>query len=155
MNFGIMCLLIRTYKTFQALVAGGKIGITSILTMLLLNQLGNIIVQRSSCLLESSMYFCRQEQTQNSLTLNTWFRYDNHPLKSSLEQFAHFPIATSSKEGQKQPRLLLVSVDVREGAAVTFDIRKWEVAESLSMAIIIRLMEEVKQTTKMQDMNIL
>jgi NTE family protein len=53
---------------------------------------------------------------------NTWYRYDNQPLKHSLEQFSKFPIATSFKEGQEnQPRLLLVSVDVMEGAAVTFD----------------------------------
>jgi NTE family protein len=55
---------------------------------------------------------------------NTWYRYDNQPLKSSLEQFANFPIATSFKEeegSQNQPRLLLVSVDVMEGATVTFD----------------------------------
>ena len=54
---------------------------------------------------------------------NTWYRYDNKPLKKSLEQFANFPIATDFREEsrQKQPRLLLVSVDVLEGAVVTFD----------------------------------
>jgi hypothetical protein len=34
---------------------------------------------------------------------------------------AGFPISTSFEKDQKQPRLLLVSVDVLEGAAVTFD----------------------------------
>lgn len=50
---------------------------------------------------------------------NIWPIYSNHPLKKSLETYASFPIATSSD--QNQPRLLLVSVDVLEGAVVTFD----------------------------------
>ena len=53
--------------------------------------------------------------------LNIWFVYTNQPLKDSLEKFARFPIATSYNYNQKQPRLLLVSVDVLEGEAVTFD----------------------------------
>src|SRR5215471_10433092 len=54
---------------------------------------------------------------------NTWFRYDKAPLKRSIEKFARFPIATDHKDDtdQKQPRLLLVSVDVQEGKTVTFD----------------------------------
>jgi len=53
---------------------------------------------------------------------NTWFRYDKDPLKISIEKFAKFPIATNFGEDyQKLPRLLLVSVDVQEGATVTFD----------------------------------
>ena len=52
---------------------------------------------------------------------NTWFRYDKNPLKRSIEQFAKFPISTNYEENQKQPRLLLISVDVQEGATVTFD----------------------------------
>jgi NTE family protein len=40
-------------------------------------------------------------------------------LKRTLERFAHFPIMTSVEE--KQPRLLLVTVDVKTGDAVTFD----------------------------------
>jgi NTE family protein len=52
---------------------------------------------------------------------NTWYRFDSEPLKRSLERFAKFPIATSFNEETQQPRLLLVSVDVAEGAAVTFD----------------------------------
>jgi predicted acylesterase/phospholipase RssA len=52
-----------------------------------------------------------------------WYRFDSGPLKRSLERFAKFPIATSfdEKSSLPQPRLLLVSVDVAEGAAVTFD----------------------------------
>jgi NTE family protein len=54
---------------------------------------------------------------------NIWYRFDSRPLKRSLERFAKFPIATSfdEKSSLPQPRLLLVSVDVAEGAAVTFD----------------------------------
>ncbi|MGC2685293.1 MAG: hypothetical protein WA323_25840, partial [Candidatus Nitrosopolaris sp.] len=50
---------------------------------------------------------------------NTWYIYDNKPLKESLEKFARFPISTSFEKGE--PRLLLVAVDVQEGAAVIFD----------------------------------
>jgi len=50
---------------------------------------------------------------------NTWYLYSNEPLKESLETFAQFPIATSFN--RNEPKLLLVSVDVQEGAVVTFD----------------------------------
>jgi NTE family protein len=55
--------------------------------------------------------------------LKIWYRFDNEPLKRSLERFVKFPIATSfdEKSSSPQPRLLLVSVDVAEGAAVVFD----------------------------------
>ncbi len=52
---------------------------------------------------------------------NMWYRYDNYPLKTTIEKFAKFPIATSHDENSQQPRLLLVSVDVQDGATVTFD----------------------------------
>ena len=45
--------------------------------------------------------------------------YDKQPLQKSLEKFAKFPIATSYEKGE--PRLLVVSTDVAEGKAVTFD----------------------------------
>src|SRR5215469_577893 len=50
---------------------------------------------------------------------NTWYIYDNKPLKESLEKFAKFPISTSFEKGE--PRLLLVAADVQEGSPVTFD----------------------------------
>jgi NTE family protein len=53
--------------------------------------------------------------------LNSWLIYNNQPLKDTLEKFAKFPIATNYSRNQKQPRLLLVSVDVLEGAVVSFD----------------------------------
>ena len=40
-------------------------------------------------------------------------------LKRSLEQYARFPIKTDKEKGE--PRLLLVTVDVKTGDAVTFD----------------------------------
>jgi NTE family protein len=46
--------------------------------------------------------------------------YIYYSLKRTLERFAHFPIKTSPLE-RKEPRLLLVSVDVKTGDAVTFD----------------------------------
>jgi len=50
---------------------------------------------------------------------NTWYIYDNRPLKESLEKFAKFPIATSFENNE--PRLLLVAVDVQELTPVVFD----------------------------------
>ena len=50
---------------------------------------------------------------------NTWYIYDNKPLKDSLEKFAKFPISTNFENGE--PRLLLVAIDVQEAAAVVFD----------------------------------
>lgn len=54
---------------------------------------------------------------------NIWFHFDSEPLKRSLERFAKFPIATTfdEKSSLSQPRLILMSVDVAEGAAVAFD----------------------------------
>jgi predicted acylesterase/phospholipase RssA len=51
--------------------------------------------------------------------LNTWYIYDNRPLKESLEKFAKFPISTSFENNE--PRLLLVAVDVQEATPVIFD----------------------------------
>lgn len=50
---------------------------------------------------------------------NTWYIYDNKPLKESLEKFAKFPIYTSFENNE--PRLLLVAVDVQEATPVVFD----------------------------------
>jgi NTE family protein len=50
---------------------------------------------------------------------NTWYLYDNRPLKESLEKFAKFPISTSFENNE--PRLLLVAVDVKEATPVVFD----------------------------------
>ena len=50
---------------------------------------------------------------------NTWYIYDNRPLKESLEKFVKFPISTSLENNE--PRLLLVAVDVQELIPVVFD----------------------------------
>jgi NTE family protein len=51
-----------------------------------------------------------------------------NPLRSSIDKcIKEFPIATSDEEHKgkmSEPRLLLVSVDVQEGATVTFDSYK-------------------------------
>jgi NTE family protein len=68
---------------------------------------------------------------------NSWLRYNNSPLRESLEEFAYFPLSTSfnnnnnkndeNRERQPdkgfsyEPRLLTVAVDVADGVAVTFD----------------------------------
>ena len=50
---------------------------------------------------------------------NVWFRHSNNPLEESITKYAKFPILTDRKN--KQPRLLVFSVDVAEGVTVTFD----------------------------------
>jgi NTE family protein len=51
---------------------------------------------------------------------NIWYVYNNDRLRASLKEFlSQEPIATTHEE--KQPRLLIFSVDVAEGATVTFD----------------------------------
>src|SRR5919199_5783208 len=70
--------------------------------------------------------------------LNTWFLYDSKPLEKLLREkyLTEFPLKTDLG----QPRLLLVSVDILESIAVTFDsyekengIRKTEYGEVLSI----------------------
>ena len=48
-----------------------------------------------------------------------WFIHSAKPLQDSIEHYAKFPIATNFDE--KQPRLLVFSVDVSAGETVTFD----------------------------------
>lgn len=50
---------------------------------------------------------------------NMWFTHDNTELQKTISSFTDFPIATKFEE--KQPRLLVFSVDVAEGQTVTFD----------------------------------
>jgi NTE family protein len=56
---------------------------------------------------------------------NIWLHYKNEELRKSIEKYVEFPIATTFDHGsdneKQQPRLLIVSTDVREGEAVTFD----------------------------------
>jgi predicted acylesterase/phospholipase RssA len=54
-----------------------------------------------------------------SLPNNQWYFYDNVKLRETVinRGFANFPISTTGNE----PRLLIVSTDLADGAAVTFD----------------------------------
>lgn len=54
-----------------------------------------------------------------SLPNNQWYLYSNAKLRETLSKprFTKFHIATSRNE----PRLLIVSTDVADGATVTFD----------------------------------
>ena len=55
-----------------------------------------------------------------SLPNNQWYLYSNAKLRETLSEprFTKFPIATNRNE----PRLLIISTDVADGATVTFDI---------------------------------
>ncbi len=50
---------------------------------------------------------------------DVWYKYNNDMLRESIKRFANFPIATSFEN--KEPRLLVVGVDIQEGETVTFD----------------------------------
>ena len=55
-----------------------------------------------------------------------WYQYDKEPLKRSISEFSKFGISANvdyiiKGENRLEPRLLLVSVDIDEGATVTFD----------------------------------
>lgn len=56
---------------------------------------------------------------------NFWLPHSNKPLQESIEKYAIFPIATTfldkNNHKRRQPRLLVFSVDVAEGAIVIFD----------------------------------
>ncbi|HEY6536941.1 MAG TPA: patatin-like phospholipase family protein [Candidatus Nitrosocosmicus sp.] len=55
---------------------------------------------------------------------NIWNKYNNNKLRESIKNTnngATFPIKTTFDENNPQPRLLVVSVDIENGSAVTFD----------------------------------
>jgi NTE family protein len=55
---------------------------------------------------------------------NVWVLHSIKPLQDSIQQYAKFPIATEFHDkdhGERQPRLLVFSVDVAEGVTVAFD----------------------------------
>jgi NTE family protein len=52
-----------------------------------------------------------------SIPNNLWIRYNKDELRKSIYHFAKLPIATVFGE----PRLLIVSTDIEDGATVTFD----------------------------------
>lgn len=54
--------------------------------------------------------------------IETRYRFDNSPLKESIQRFASFPIATSFDN--REPRLLLIGIDVLGATTVAFDSYK-------------------------------
>ena len=74
----------------------------------------------------ASNFFSRPIKTNDNRFLddifpfagNVWYKYSNEPLVDSIKRFiTKFPIATEIG----QPRLLLVSVDVKTGTTLAFD----------------------------------
>ncbi|MGD1836588.1 MAG: patatin-like phospholipase family protein [Nitrososphaeraceae archaeon] len=68
--------------------------------------------------------------------MNSLFQCDNKPLKKSIEKFANFPIATSFDNNE--PRLILLSVDVKEGIPIVFDSYEKEDGTRYSKYLYIR-----------------
>jgi len=84
---------------------------------------------------------------------NTWYTFDNEPLKQSLEKFAKFPISTSFENNE--PRLLLVAMDIQEGVPVVFDsyekedgTRKSEYGRRYSELEFDKLQEDYNKSEK-------
>ena len=88
---------------------------------LLLNQAQNNMYYRLEYIKDDRFFDTIQLHTQDpsSCFNNDWLLHSNKPLRESIEKYARFPILTDFKN--KQPRLLVCSVDVAEGVTVTFD----------------------------------
>jgi NTE family protein len=88
---------------------------------LLLNQVQNNMYCRLEYIKDDRFFDTLQLHTQDpsSCFNNDWLLHSNKPLRESIEKYARFPILTDFKN--KQPRLLVCSVDVAEGVTVTFD----------------------------------
>jgi NTE family protein len=88
---------------------------------LLLNQAQNNMYYLSEYVKDDRFFDTIRLHTQDpsSCFNNDWLLHSNKPLRESIEKYARFPILTDYKN--KQPRLLVCSVDVAEGVTVTFD----------------------------------
>ncbi|MGA7542619.1 MAG: patatin-like phospholipase family protein [Nitrososphaeraceae archaeon] len=88
---------------------------------LLLNQVQNNMYYLLEYIKDDRFFDTLQLHTQvpSSCFNNDWLLHSNKPLRESIEKYARFPILTDFKN--KQPRLLVCSVDVAEGVTVTFD----------------------------------
>ena len=88
---------------------------------LLLNQVRNNIYYFLEYIKDDRFFDTLHLHTQypSSCFNNDWLLHSNKPLRESIEKYARFPILTDFKN--KQPRLLVCSVDVAEGVTVTFD----------------------------------
>ena len=88
---------------------------------LLLNQAQNNMYYLSEYIRDDRFFDTIRLHTQDpsSCFNNDWLLHSNKPLRESIEKYAKFPILTDYKN--KQPRLLVCSVDVAEGVTVTSD----------------------------------
>ena len=88
---------------------------------LLLNQAQNNMYYLSEYIRDDRFFDTIRLHTQDpsSCFNNDWLLHSNKPLRESIEKYAKFPILTDYKN--KQPRLLVCSVDAAEGVTVTFD----------------------------------
>jgi NTE family protein len=88
---------------------------------MLLNQVQNNMYYLSEYIKDDRFFDKIRLHTQDpsSCFNNDWLLHSNKPLRESIEKYARFPILTDFKN--KQPRLLVCSVDVAEGVTVTFD----------------------------------
>jgi NTE family protein len=88
---------------------------------LLLNQVQNNMYYLLKYIKDDRFFDTLQLHTQNpsSCFNNDWLLHSSKPLRESIEKYARFPILTDFKN--KQPRLLVCSVDVAVGVTVTFD----------------------------------
>jgi NTE family protein len=78
---------------------------------LLSNQVRNNMYYQCVPPIEDDKFFDNQ--------YNSWPLHSSKPLQESIEKYTKFPISTDRKN--RQPRLLVFSVDVSEGITVTFD----------------------------------
>jgi NTE family protein len=88
---------------------------------LLLNQVRNNMYYFLEYIKDNRFFDTLQLHSQypSSCFNNDWLIHSNKPLRESIERYARFPILTDFNN--KQPRLLVCSVDVAEGVTVTFD----------------------------------
>jgi NTE family protein len=88
---------------------------------LLLNQVQNNVYYFLEYIKDDKFFDTLQLHTKDpsSCFNNDWLLRSSKPLRESIEKYARFPILTDLKN--KQPRLLVCSVDVAEGITVTFD----------------------------------
>ena len=84
---------------------------------LLLNQVRNNMYYQCNPIIDDKRFFDKN-------ILAKWVLHSAKPLQDSIQEYAKFPIATEfhdKAQGQRQPRLLVFSVDVAEGVTVAFD----------------------------------